>query len=125
MKTFDFQFSAICIQESWLSEGDDTSQIQLDGYKCIPQGKSCSSKGGLIIYWQDKFDYTYKSRLTNYNTWEGQIIHIKKGKHLKKPINIGNIYRPPKDVLEKCKEYINEFGQILNTLETNKSSKDK
>ncbi len=76
LKTFDFQFSAICIQESWLSEGDDTSQIQLEGYKWISQGKSCSSKGGLIIYLQDKFDYTYKSRLTNYNAWEGQIIRI-------------------------------------------------
>ncbi len=70
LKTFDFQFSAICIQESWLSEGDDISQIQLEGYKRIPQGKSCSSNGGLIINLQDKFDYTYKSRLTNYNTWK-------------------------------------------------------
>ncbi len=55
----------------------------------------------------------------NYNTWEGQIIHVKKGKHFKKPINIGNIYPPPKDVLEKYNEFMNEFGQILNTLETN------
>ncbi len=39
LKTFDFLFSAICIQESWLSEGDDTSEIQLEGYKCILQGK--------------------------------------------------------------------------------------
>ncbi len=29
-------FSAICTQESGLFEGDDTSQIQLEGYKCIP-----------------------------------------------------------------------------------------
>ncbi len=43
----NYTFSAICIQESWLSENGDTSQIQLDGYKCIPQGKSCSAKGGL------------------------------------------------------------------------------
>ncbi len=70
---------------------------------------------------QDKFDYTYKSRLPNYNTWEGQIIHIKKGKHLKKLINIGNIYCPPKDILEDYNKYINEFGQILYTLETNNS----
>jgi hypothetical protein len=38
LKTLDLEFSAICIQESWLSEGDDTSQIQLDGYKCIYTG---------------------------------------------------------------------------------------
>ncbi len=68
LKTFDFEFSAICIQESWLTVGDDRSQIQLEGYQCIPQGKSCSTKGGVIIYLQDKFGYTYKSSLTNYNT---------------------------------------------------------
>ncbi len=66
---------------------------------------------------QDKFDYTDKSRLTNYNTCEGQIIHVKKGKHLKKPINIGNIYRPPNDLLETYHEFNNEFIQILKTLD--------
>ncbi len=84
-------FSAICIPKSWLPEGDDTSQIYLEDNKCIPQGKSCCTKGGLIIYLQDKFDDTYKSRLTNYDTWEGQIIHVKKGKYLKKPIHFVNI----------------------------------
>jgi hypothetical protein len=85
------------------------------------QGKSCSTKGGLIIYLQDKFDYTYTSRLTNYNTWEGQIIQVKKGKNLKKPIIIGNIYRPPKDLVEKYTEFINELAPILNMLQTNKN----
>ncbi len=46
LKNFNFMFSAICIQESWLSEGADTSVIQLEGYKCIPQGIFGSSKGG-------------------------------------------------------------------------------
>ncbi len=39
-------FSAICIQESWLSEGVDTSQIQLEGYKCIPKVNVAVLKGG-------------------------------------------------------------------------------
>ncbi len=59
LKTFNFLFSVICIQESWLSEGADTSLIQLEGYKC------CSSKGGFIIYLHENFNYkrgtiTYK-----------------------------------------------------------------
>lgn len=119
LKTFDFQFSAICLQESWLGEGADISQIQLEGYQCIPQGKSCSTKGGLIIYLQDKFDYVPKSSLTSYNTWEGQIIQVKKGKYLNKPINIGNIYRPPKDLIENYTEFIQEFGSILDKFENN------
>ncbi len=100
LKKINHNFSAFCIRESWLSENDDTYQIQLDVYKCIPQDKSCSSKVGLIIYLNDKFDHKIKNRLNDYKTWEGQIIQVKKGNVLSKHINIGNIYRPPKDLLE-------------------------
>ncbi len=55
-------FSDISIQESCLSECDDLSLIQLDGYKCIPQGKICSSNGGLIIYLHDNFKYILKQK---------------------------------------------------------------
>ena len=40
--------SIICIQESWLTEQDDLSHIQLEGY--ISFGKNSSTKGGLILY---------------------------------------------------------------------------
>ncbi len=50
--TLNFMFSAICIQESCLSEGTDTSLIQLEGYQYIPQGTFCSSKSGLMLYLQ-------------------------------------------------------------------------
>ncbi len=46
LQKHNFIFSAICIQESWLSEVDDTSQIQLERYKCNIQGKSSSAKWG-------------------------------------------------------------------------------
>ncbi len=52
-----------------------TSQLQLDGYQMIPQGWSCSTKGGLIIYLQDQYDYIYKNKLIGYESWEGQVIH--------------------------------------------------
>ena len=38
------------MQETWKAEGDDFSQFMLQGYNCITQGKSSSSKGGLVIY---------------------------------------------------------------------------
>ena len=38
------------MQETWKAEGDDFSQFMLQGYNCIIQGKSSSSKGGLVIY---------------------------------------------------------------------------
>ncbi len=112
-------FSAIYIQESWLSEGDDTSQIQLEGYKCISQGKTCSSKGGLIIYLHENFKCETKLRLTQYTTWEGHVIKVDKADTLTKPVVIGNIYRPPKENLVYYDEFINKFSLILEKYESN------
>ena len=52
----NFKFNIICLQESWLSENDDLSLIQLKRYDCIAQGKSCSIKGGLILEWTTSLD---------------------------------------------------------------------
>ncbi len=77
LQELGFSFSAICVQESWLSVNEDNSQLQLKGYECIPQGKSCSSKTGLIIYLDKNLDYTYTKKLIGYKTWEGQVIKVK------------------------------------------------
>ncbi len=77
MQELGFSFSAICVQESWLSVNEDNSQLQLKGYECISQEKSCSSKAGLIIYLDKKFDYIYTKKLIGYKTWEGQVIKVK------------------------------------------------
>ncbi len=107
---------------SWLSENENTSQLQLKGYECIPQGKSCSSKGGLIIYLDKKFDYTYTKKFITYKTWEWQLTYPnKKGEHLAKPIMIGNIYRLPRALVEKDIEFINEFTPVIAGLEKNKN----
>ncbi len=115
-----YSFSAICVQESWLSE-NDTSQIQLEGYQCIPQGKSSSSEGGLIIYLNNKFNHINKMTLSKFKTWKGQFIEVKEGEHLTKPIIIGNIYKPPKDTLENYYELLTELEPIVKTLESNKN----
>ena len=44
MHSLKFNFSIICIQESWLREQDDISKIQLEDYNCIAQGTSSSAK---------------------------------------------------------------------------------
>ncbi len=112
-------FSAICVQERWLLEGDDTSLIQLDGYECIPQGKVCSTKGGLIIYLHENFKHKLKLKFDKYETCEGQVIEVTQGKTLSKPLYIGNIYRPSKENVEFYDQFINEFTPILNKLEKN------
>ncbi len=65
-----FGFSAICIQESWLSNEDNYAPLNITGYDLIPQGKSCSAKGGLIIYLHDKFKYTPKYKVNKSSIWE-------------------------------------------------------
>ena len=85
-------FSAICVQESWLAEDDDTSLIQLEGYECIPQGKLSSSKGGPIIYLLETFKHKLKLKLNTFTTWEGQVIEIIREKNLSKPLYIKAIY---------------------------------
>ena len=47
----------ICIQETWSNEHNDISLFNLNGYNCISQGKTCSQRGGLVIYLNDNFTY--------------------------------------------------------------------
>lgn len=112
-----FKFSAICVQESWLNDVDNISPLSLDGYEPIPQGKSCSTKGGLVTYIDSKFVSEEIMILNNYDHWEGQVIKIT-GSGLTKPIILGNIYRPPKSNLIS---FINEFSQTLSTIDSGTS----
>lgn len=106
-------FSALCIQESHLSDNDDTDQFEIEGYQLIPQGKYATPCGGLIIYLHDNFTFTKKPAL-KYDTWEGQFIHVKKGEHLSKPIILGNIYRCTKYLVEDYNRFTNEFSPHLS-----------
>ena len=73
------KISAICLQETWLTDNDDLCLFSLPGYECISQGKHCSGKGGLVIY----VDYTYTSKvklnINMHESWEGLIVHITGG----------------------------------------------
>ena len=106
LKEAGFEFSAICCQETSTSDDTDLSKCKLNGYQTIHQGYSCTTKGGLIIYLLDKFDYTKKMKLNTYRNWEGQVIQVKKNDNLTRPIIIGNIYRPPRELLDDYKEFI-------------------
>ncbi len=118
LKQLNLEFSATCLQESWLLVNVDISQIKLEGYSCIAQGKSCTSKGGLIICVNNKYKYVDKMKLTKYRTWEGQIIKVNNDYHLSKPVIIGHIYRPSNNLLDNYTEFISEFTPILNTVES-------
>ena len=101
-----------------VSENDDLSFIQLTGYNCISQGKSCSSKGGLLIYIDKCFDYEIKMNLYMYEQWEGQIIKITGG-GLSQSVTIGNIYRPPRPSIENYNEFISELSAVISNHQNN------
>ena len=119
LHSLKFNFSIICIQESWLRELDDISQIQLEDYNCIAQGKSSSAKGGLIMYIHTKYDYKL-IKVNQYENWEGQLIEITGG-GITKPVIMGNIYRPPRDLNVNYKQFIDEFSLLLSTFDQNNS----
>ena len=79
-----------------------------------------SSRGGLIIYLNDKFDYEEKYKLDYFDKWEGQIIELKQGPNLMKPITIGNFYRLPRELIENYTEFTSEFSPILSKLDKSK-----
>ncbi len=70
------EFSAICIQKSWLSTQDNYAPMNITGYHLIPQGKCCSAKDDVIIYLHDKFRYIPKYKVHNSSIWEGQFINV-------------------------------------------------
>ena len=79
LDSINFKFNVICMQETWKAEGDDFSQFMLQGYNCITQGKSSSTKGGLVIYIDDKYKADVISNLNSYEHWEGLIIKVNGG----------------------------------------------
>ncbi len=121
LRAFNFEFSAICTQESFISDKDDLSQIELEGYTLIPQGKSCSNNGGLVMYLHERVKHEYKLKLNKQNSWKGQFIQIRKGENFTHPIIIGNIYRPPNDLISSYKEFTDKLCPILKTLGKKKS----
>ena len=107
------------MRETWKAEGDDFSQFMLQGYNCITQGKSSSSKGGLVIYIDDIYKADVIINLNSYEHWEGLVIKVNGG-NLAKTLTIGNIYiyiyRPPKILNEQINAFITEFLSVAASL---------
>ena len=76
LQDIHYKFNVICLQECWISNLTDLSNIQLPGYDCIAKGKSCSKNGGLIIYVDNRFQYEVQLNINTYEYWEGLIIKV-------------------------------------------------
>ena len=112
---------AICFQECWLPENFNMSLLELNGYQCIYQAKSCSNKGGLLIYLCDEYTYKLDLQVNSSNSWEGQFIEVMGG-NLSKNIIIGNIYRPPRNLIADFQTFYEELKPILEKYGKNKKN---
>ena len=92
------EFSAICLQETWLDSNADTSLLQIEDYTLIPQGKTCSAHGELLIYLHKHYKYKHLVSETS-NILEGQFFKVT-DEETNTHVTIRNIYRPPRDVNE-------------------------
>ena len=119
LREINFEFSVICLQECWITKEQDIFQIKINGYTCICQCSSVGRKGGLITYLNDKFAYKFKSNHES-SAWEGQFVEIS-GNGLDKNIILGNIYRPPRNIIENISTFNEELSDILTSMDHNNS----
>ena len=106
--------SAICLQETWLREDANIDLLSLENYNLISQGKRCSAHGGLAIYLHENFNFkTVPSPIIS-EIFEGQFIQISEADTATDKL-LGNIYRPPRDLLYNYKSFTQELALTLNT----------
>ena len=123
MNNWNFSFTAICLQETWLSEDSDISRFIIPGYQLIHQGHICSTHAGLIIYLKEGFSYTRRNIYRSSHIWEGLFIDIA-SERLEKRLTLGNIYRPPRNnynnsSIESFLQEIHPIVTILSNENTN------
>ena len=113
-------FDAICIQETWLDSNSDVSQLTISGYRIILHNKSASAHGGLAIYLRSDYEYSDFISIKDSELWEGLFIRIKL-QSLNKSLILGNVYRPPNNLVEPTNTFFDEFSQRLSELMSNNS----
>lgn len=118
-KKHNFEFSAICLQETWLSDNCCTDLFKLKNYHLYTQGYSCSKHGGLAIYVHNNYVAKNMNTLPISDIWEGQYMELSKINSNKK-LSLYNIYRPPKNNTAKYDQFMNELTNNIKRFDSNK-----
>jgi len=113
------QVDVVLLQETWLGPSDDINHLNIENYQLISKPKRLSSHGGLAIYLHNKF--TFKElRLDSTdasNIYESQFIDISIATCVDtRNITIGNIYRPPRDLITNYEKFEEEFSSVISHL---------
>ena len=86
----------------------------------LSQGKIYSSHAGLAIYLSSIYNYKCLDIYKKLNIWEGQFIEVTSNT-INKKIILGNIWRPPRDIIENYQTFIEELYHKLVDLHKLKS----
>ena len=118
-------FSAIALQECWLSPKANIDDFAISGYhKPVHQEYICGQKGGLVVYILEKYDKPVKRNdlYVNSKWWEGLFVDISH-EDLPNKITIGNVYRPPRDNYSNpsIDHFLIPIAKILKKLSTENS----
>lgn len=106
------RLDAIILQETWINSNMNTSHLNIDGYNLISQPCEISKHGGLAIYILDHIEYERLDIVKSQSgTWEGMFVKIKV--HGNTNLTVGNIYRPPRDLIENYTSFTKELEQQL------------
>ena len=122
---YSFNFSVICIQETWIGEIEKSLLPRIPNYEPLHKPKSLGPHSGLMMYIHNEFKGTdaniFNPALSG--SWEGQSIKIS-GKSLKDTLRISQIYRPPRENNSNASinTFITELNPYLEILSKEKST---
>lgn len=104
--------SVILLQEARVDKNTDLSTLTLPHYKIFKKNKSCSANGGLITYVHESFSAKLLNVGTESKSYE-KMYHEIKYAHNKKAqtIIIGNIYRPPRNIVENIQTFCEDLNK--------------
>ena len=68
--------TALCLQETWLSDESTTSIYNIPGYSMFSKGKTCTNHGGLITYVNYLFTVNIIENNCNMTNWECLSVEI-------------------------------------------------
>ena len=114
LKDNDFEFDAICLQETWIGgTPPDYSMFQIPEYTVIPLPACISTHSGLVIYLNNKHQFSIRNFTYNSSVWEGIFIDVY-SEFIKNKITLCNIYRRPRENL--IDEFLSDLDPILHDL---------
>lgn len=111
--------SVICVQEAHFPIGRlNLTDLDIQGYSLETQTSKLGKHGGLAIYIHD--DYKYKKRdplCFQGDDWEALFVEVSSD-FMKKPVTIGNIYRPGRNSQAQLLAFNKKLGTIIKTMGT-------